>query len=90
MRVVSPRPNFRKQGFEVAGTFVPFPENKKLYTAKEACAILIDIEGIKKHCISKVVDVMLSSTPKYLIPVGRSAMFCVLKNIVQKRTCPGY
>ena len=48
MYVVLPRPNLHKRGFEVAGTFVKFPENNKLDTAKESCVILIDIEEIKK------------------------------------------
>ena len=83
---VSPSfPNLRKRGFEVSGAFVPLPENRKLYTAQEACAVLVDIEQMKKPSLNKVVDPMLSyntspsTTPEPLIPCGRSAMFRVLK-----------
>ena len=72
----APRENLRSRSFEIGGITVPLPDNRKQYTAVEACSVLAIVEE------SKVKGVTLSSAVKaidHLIPVRRSSMFCVYK-----------
>ena len=85
----APRLNLKKRTFEVEGASIPLPDNRKQYTAVEACNILTNISEIKSNfkrlSLNKVVNSMIKYraagcediTP--LIPVGRSAMFRVLE-----------
>ena len=87
----APRSNLRKRTIEVNGVTIPLPDDRRQYTAVEACNILINITKIKSNykrlSLNRVVDAMLTYrvaatediTP--LIPVGRSAMFRVLEKI---------
>ena len=75
----------RQRTFDVVGAAIPLPENRKQYSASEACAILLKIEEEKENTkglsLNKVVNAMtsykVSSTSQItpLIPCGRSAMF---------------
>ena len=78
VEVDAPRLNMRTRNTNVVGVNIPLPVNRKQYTAREACHILVEIDETKKNTkylsLTKVVDAMLP-----YIPVGRSAMFRVLQ-----------